>query len=122
LSIIPKQTHLTSGTTVLGTITRTQKVTLAIRKVLRGGSGVELVSTPALAAVFDACVQVVGAGCEAHGDGHGGAVVEDLRGEETAAGGFGGAGVVGEVYVALGDDGAGRFGGCGAGRGGAGGG
>lgn len=80
---------------------------------------VEGVTAPTLAAVLDTSVELVRTGAEALIDGHVDAVVDDLRGEETADLGLGEAAIVGEVLVAWGDDGAcrGRLRGGGARRG-----
>lgn len=69
---------------------------------------VEGVATPALAAVLDTGIELVGAGAETLIDGHVDGVVHDLSGEETTDLGLGEAAVVREVLVAWDDDGARR--------------
>lgn len=83
------QTHMSTRTTVLLIITRTQEPTLIIghipaRRSTRVAHQVQLVTAPALAAVLDTGVVVVRTPLETSVDGHVRAVVEDLGLEETA--------------------------------------
>lgn len=119
--LVDVQAHPGPGTAEGLVVSGAEELALGVRHVLaRGGAGVsgevEGVRTPALAAVFDACVVEVRAALGTSLGRHDGAVVPDLLGEETALGRLLNAAVVGEVAVALPDNGAsggGSRGGCG---------
>lgn len=83
------QTHMSTRTTILLIIARTQEPTLFISDVFtRGSSGipceVELVTTPTLTSVLNTSVVEIPTSFETFIDSHVGAVIEDLVVKEAA--------------------------------------